>query len=136
MKNIIFIVIILTFSCRETLKTEQEDKGQELNESENFYNFYKNFHQDSLFQMSRISFPLPGINTDEMTVEDTTYYWHQHKWIMHHEVNESQFKIERDVSDILVTEKILTEDPGFFIERKFESIDGKWFLTYYASVNL
>ena len=44
-------------------------------EFEDFNIFYHKFNSDSLFQMERIAFPLPGIRTEEMSVLDSIYSW-------------------------------------------------------------
>lgn len=105
---------------------------------ESFEHFFSKFHSDSLFQMERIRFPLPGINTDEMAMDDTIYYWEAENWKMHHDVNldTTDFIVERNISDSLTVEKIYEENTGFIIERTFEKIDGRWYLVYYKDVNL
>jgi hypothetical protein len=80
-KNIILInglIIIICLPCNAQLKNEK------------FEEFYEKFLTDSLFQMSRIKFPLPGENLGssdripsdiaedygiEVEKEEKEYYW-------------------------------------------------------------
>lgn len=105
---------------------------------ESFENFYSRFHSDSIFQLERIRFPLPGINTDEMAMDDTIYYWEVENWEMHHDMNldTTDFIVEKNISDSLAIEKIYQENSGFMIERTFKKLDGRWYLVYYKDVNL
>lgn len=134
-----FIWLTLLFSFLYLLPSCKEDKTVKGKMYiENFSSFYQKFHTDSSFQMERIVFPLPGINTDDMTVEDTIYYWHAIEWEMHKPLNldGTDFKVETRESEKEVIEKLYMDDSGFIIERKFELIDGRWFLTFFSNVNL
>src|SRR5690606_32633195 len=102
---------------------------------EQFNAFYREFHKDSVFQISRIQFPLPGINSDEMTVEDTIYHWKENEWLMQYMVDTTLFSRKTSISDTLVVEEITSKDPGVIIKRKFQNIEGKWYLVLYEDVN-
>lgn len=88
-------------------------------QQESFKDFYQRFHEDSLFQVTRIQFPLPGINTDSMELDDTVFFWKEESWKTHNlPVSSSEIQINNIIEkDTLVTEKITTNNPGFFIER-------------------
>lgn len=129
--NSVLIRILLTAS----ILCLTDCKGQK--EAENFDSFYKRFHSDSSFQYARIKFPLRGINTDESDEGDTLdYYWRRENWVLHRLPDLNKVKVEAVKSDTLVREKITTDDPGFYFEREFTRIGGKWYLTYYADINL
>lgn len=129
MLKLVFVRILLIASilCLSDCKVRKEE--------ENFETFYQKFHSDSSFQYDRIKFPLRGINTDSS--DDTTgYYWGRENWVLHRLADPSKVKVVAAKSDTLVREKITTDDPGFYFEREFRRIEGKWYLTYYADINL
>ena len=106
------------------------------NSDEDFKTFYTKFHQDSLFQTSRIKFPLKGIYKDGFRKEN----WTKENWNMLktpiQEVDTLQFKTSLYQTENEFYEKIWIENSGFSIEYKFKKIDGKWFLIYANELNL
>ena len=132
----ILFLISLFMSCQTRDTPEGGSNEKKVKERERFDVFYKEFHKDSLFQISRIKFPLPGINTDDMEVEDTTYFWKKEEWSMHHMVDTTLFFKKTSISDSIVEEEITSEDPGVYIKRKFQYTQGKWYLVLYEDVNL
>ena len=108
------------------------------NRGEQFESFYSKFHSDSLFQLDRIAFPLPGISTDDMDVDDTTqYYWKKEDWVIHRNIESNLFEVELTKSDTLVVERLSSEAyPGWILERRFCLVNGEWFLIYYENINL
>lgn len=141
-KNIkLYIVCILLlgsfYACSAKRTSHNQNKDTHTN-VENFANFYDRFLSDSLFQISRIKFPLPGINTEEMTLDDSVYYWKKEEWVLHEktEIDTTVFNVRRTVTDTLAVEEIFLEDSGFLIRSEFRPIDGRWYLTYYVDSNL
>ena len=128
-------LILAFFGCQTAVKPQSSNKVVKL-EKEQFSSFYQKFHTDSLFQISRIRFPLPGINSDDMTVEDTAYHWTKGKWMMHHLVDTTSFTRKLSVSNNTVIEVITSTDSGVIIKRTFQNIKGKWFLVRYEDTNL
>jgi len=103
---------------------------------ETFNSFYKAFHQDSLFQISRIQFPLPGINSDDMTVNDSIYFWKKEDWLFQHMVDTTLFIRKLSITDGTAEEDITSKEPGVLIKRRFKNDRGKWYLVLYEDVNL
>lgn len=104
---------------------------------ESYASFYKKFHKDSIFQISRIMFPMKGHFID--TVGDL-HKWNSNNWIIHRSeiqtVDTSVYKVElKDFNDFK-TELLFIEGGGFKVERKFKRINGKWYLVYYTDENL
>jgi hypothetical protein len=95
--------------------------------TENFDEFYNRFHSDSLFQMSRIKFPLQGGSAED--VEWTKENWNVLKTKIY-DVDTSKFKIKYKRTDKKFTEKFWIENSGYWSEYRFEVIGGKWFLVY------
>ena len=87
--------------------------------------------------ISRIKFPLKGINTDDMEISDTIYYWEKDDWVIHRKIDTNIFDVSLIRSDTLIIEKITTKDyPGLYVESNFKRINHKWYLIYYTDVNL
>ena len=117
-----------------------------LAHEESFDAFYKRFHADSGFQLSRVSFPLPGFDSEQhysseeeidsepetLGGEPVNKQWTKDEWELNHSVDTSVFKVRRAVSDSLVTEEILIPDSDFIVTRKFIKRDGLWYLVYYS----
>jgi hypothetical protein len=97
---------------------------------ENFKEFYANFLRDSLFQISRIKFPLKG----QKIVDDEDQDWTLDNWTLMrssvYEIDTTQYKVEIEDSDTLKSFRIFIPDSGFELIFKFEIIRGKWYLVY------
>ncbi len=55
------------------------NNAQQEGEVDSFDVFYEKFHNDTSFQLRRVVFPLPGVNTEEMSVLDSVYFWEEIK---------------------------------------------------------
>lgn len=124
---LILVSILLTFSIRLIFQTE----------TENFETFNRKFHSDSIFQMSRIKFPLKGQLIDGFE----NHNWNSKTWhLMTTEVGSKnlpkEFKRKITKTDSSVVESIWIENSGFKLEREFKPINNQWFLTSYNEVNL
>lgn len=97
-------------------------------ESESFTDFNNKFHSDSIFQMSRIKFPING----KLYKKDIEENWNMNNWTMLRKpVGEylfKQFKQETITKDDSVEEKISYAKIGFYYYVKFELIKNKWYL--------
>lgn len=97
-------------------------------ESESFTDFNNKFHSDSIFQMSRIKFPING----KLYKKDIEENWNMNNWTMLGKpVGEylfKQFKQETITRDDSVEEKISYAKIGFYYYVKFELIKNKWYL--------
>ncbi|MFC0779113.1 hypothetical protein [Flavobacterium sp. HJSW_4] len=104
---------------------------------ENFDEFNKKFHSDSLFQVSRVDFPIEGKHVSGFDQHE----WTRKNWEFQvilvadkTEIEEYQHSLTK--TDTLITERFWIPDSGFEVERKFKLINNKWFLIYYNDVNL
>lgn len=134
-KHVSFAIIAAIFlmcGCRSArVQTAKED----------FDKFYDRFLTDSAFQISRIQFPLPGINTaaiEESEDKDTVYYWTKDEWIMlkKPDLDTSQYERRITVTDTLATDEIFMDDAGFYFKTVYEPIDRKWHLVYMIDSNM
>ncbi|WP_159102698.1 DUF4348 domain-containing protein [Flectobacillus major] len=152
--RIFFLICVLSqvtyLNCTADTKNQQE--GQQLAiVEENFNDFYKKFYSDSLFQVSRVVFPLKGFNSDEYDEElgdkNPPYFWKKQGWHFLTTLEKYYLKIDKKDwveeykkvikhnKDSTVLEKIYIVDSGYIIERKFKKIKGKWFLIFYSYKN-
>lgn len=104
-----------------------------------FEAFYLKFHQDSMYQIEHVIFPLRGIpgNADSTMLVSGNYYWEKNDWRMHQPIDPKGGKFIRDFLPLgkdLITEEIYTPD-GFGMQRRFMKTEGNWFLIYYAGMN-
>jgi len=142
MRTLLFIFIccsLYMFACNSNSpKTEANETVQaEVPESlpESFEDFSIRFYNDSMFQISRIEFPLAG----EIVEEDLNIAPIEPKdWVMlkvpTSEIDTNEYKVEITRDSIDISERIYIEDSGVDIELKFKRIDSKWYLIYYKSI--
>ena len=129
MKNLITIstIILLTFISCNRFQTK-EKKNITKYSKENFDTFYDKFHNDSLFQISRLKFPLKG-GPDRGDINEawTKENWHILKTEIY-DVDTTKYKVFYEKKEKSFKEKVWIENSGFSFEYNFELIDNKWFL--------
>ena len=140
-------ILLLTFfcSCEDTitLKSTQLQKVEE----EKFEVFYNKFLSDSVFQLSRIKFPLLGECQDWGTTgldekgnpSSDKFVWNKDSWDILRKVNKSDavdydFKVIKEENKIIRTMK--GKSFGFYLEETYERLEGKWYLTYFIERDL
>jgi hypothetical protein len=135
----IYFVLLYFFVFLFLTQCKVRDKG--LNKGklitiENFDDFYSKFHSDSIFQMSRIKFPLKGKQIDG----DGERGWSKEKWVLFktpiYKVDTLKFRTEYKKTKTMFKEKVWIESSGFSFECRFELIDSKWYLVYALDMNL
>lgn len=143
--NILLVLITTLFASCNNAGTQTQRKKNEV-----FEEFYQAFYTDTLFQKNRITFPLPGYNSDydlelpddvaeQMGVsKDKDFYWEKDEWNFINTVNKDDNTVIKTIekSDTLVIEKLMMPNTGFEITRKFKPIEGKWYLIYYFYQNI
>jgi hypothetical protein len=125
-------------SCNQTAKEDGNNQLKDpIVDSEDFDVFNIRFYSDSIFQYSRIIFPLEG----QFIGGFEKHNWTKDNWIIlknpvveKSDSNEYQHSFSK--SDSLVIEKFWLPESGFKVERRFKRIDNLWFLVYYSDVNL
>lgn len=106
-----------------------------------FMDFYIKFHQDSLYQMEHIQFPLKGMPAMAVDLSQDSinnFYWQAEKWKIHRPFmgNENEYLKEfRTISDQLISEFIIEKQMGYGMERRFSKLGGRWYLIYYMDMN-
>lgn len=133
--RVIAILIFLSFllACKHT---PQIAEGLPAG----FEEFYQKFHEDSLYQIKHILFPLSGLpdNAYNKNMDPDTFRWQKNDWVMHHPYKEGETVFERQfnpVTNDLVEEVFRSKDQGFAMVRRFARSGGEWHLIYYAGMN-
>ena len=103
--------------------------------------FYMKFHQDSLYQMEHIQFPLRGMPSMalEMSQEAINdFRWTPSDWKIHKPFmgdEEEYLKEFRVINDNLISEFIVEKQMGYGMERRFSKLGNRWYLIYYMDMN-
>lgn len=132
-------LIFSLFAFNACQKEADQDLGLDETYAD-FQKFYVQFHQDSLYQMAHITFPLQGIPDN---VANADYYsegftFEASDWVMNKPINleESRFKRSlRTIGTQLVVEQLVHESGSYGMERRFAKIDDEWMLIYYQGIN-
>jgi hypothetical protein len=130
---VLFTGIILT-SCK------QAGPANEADNTEDFPAFYKRFHQDSAFQMSRISFPLEGLpeRADSAVIASGTFRWEKENWKIQKAFTLQNSEFEQSflpIGEDMIIEKLTHKKWGLAITRRFAKLDDGWNLIYYSGLN-
>lgn len=102
--------------------------------------FYQKFHQDSLYQMAHIVWPLQGqtsVQVDSAHSEKRPMQWQKETWHMHHAVDFSDGDFIQEwtpMSETLLIERIRTKGANYALERRFAKSGNEWELIYYADM--
>ena len=146
MKVVLLFILIHFSQCNQQPKTLiRKTSNEDLKTTiESFPDFYNRFHTDSVFQLNRISFPLPGFNSEVhfsnlenasiqiIDGEKVNYYWSKENWITHKPIElTSNIRSEQEKSDSMIIERIYIPDSEFEIKRIFKLLRSNWFLVYY-----
>jgi hypothetical protein len=139
-----YMMIIMTtclFACQNNSSNKPNDSKNTNDTYEEFKAFINRFYSDTIFQKSRIIIPLEGEilewNEKDIVVKSD---WNNRKinvtnyeTILKYKPN-AKHSIEKGKETC--TEKILIENSGFLMERKFILSERKWFLKEYKISNL
>lgn len=138
--------IFFTMKLRQTVNApdEPDEEAQEYaatNEGlpPDFLAFYRRFHEDSLYQLEHVIFPLQGLpaEADSATIADGKYRWQKENWVMHHPFENAEGEFARSlkkISDEMVIENI-TVAGQYGMQRRFSKSGNEWYLIYYAGMN-
>ncbi|HRD06029.1 MAG: hypothetical protein U0V54_14900 [Saprospiraceae bacterium] len=127
----LLFLLLTVISCSSTKKGQKDIEG-----IENFDQFYNRFHSDEGFQLSRIRFPIEGLNIDG----NKTTTWNKNNWavltVRIFDVDKKKFRTSHKKTATTFEQKVWLEDAGFLSEYKFELIGKKWYLVYAYDQNL
>lgn len=129
---VVIMLMMQAISCKRSAAT--------AGSGGDFETFYERFHQDSLYQMEHIAFPISGMPsfTDEESAADPNFRWTPENWKLHKPFNfkDSEFKQSfRVIGSNVVEETILHQQGQFGMVRRFGLVSGEWNLIYFADMN-
>lgn len=131
----IFMILFLLINCKSSQKSTSKFVESKAT-IEDFNGFYDRFHNDFLFQISRITFPLNGLNIDGLDENE----WTKDNWPLMktriYDIDTTQFKIEYKKTKNTFAQKFWLKDSSFGSEYRFELLGNKWFLVYAMDSNL
>ena len=159
---LISIVLIEFWSCNAKIVAQKnivlrdfkrEQTVNKINGNEDFVQFSKLFYTDSLFQMSRIKFPLKGernidvpITASNIMGDSIIVGWKKKDWRMltntYFSNNDSVMIIGSDkyirktnISNKSAIVYTYIEDSGFSVREKFALKKGKWYLIFFSTLS-
>ncbi len=121
---------------REAKLPQQETQGL----PEDFVTFYNKFHNDSLFQIAHVEFPLEGYPSGNLkdSLSGEEFRWTLDKWHMHRlatfDSNEFTRTFESPMP-IVVNEIIMQKQNGYGTLRRFLKRGDDWRLIFYSDMN-
>lgn len=129
--SIVLFAIITVGGCKKS------ESAASVKLPPGFEDFYKKFHEDSIYQIDHILFPLEGLPSisDNPGTED--FHWDLQSWIMHRSFTDfKDYDREFIVLDsTIVIEKIQLKNKEYGMERRFAKSGNQWQLIYYAAMN-
>jgi hypothetical protein len=138
MKSCTFSLLILLALSPSAGCRHGQHKGQ--GDFQDFVAFYERFHEDSLFQMRHIIFPLQGLppEVDSATLAEQHFRWERDNWVMHRPLPVEGGEFTREFvpyTDDLIVERIVHHSGALGMLRRWARIDGQWTLIYFADMN-
>jgi len=149
MKNILINIKVLALlallmfifipGCRETATKASFTLEDAANLPASFQDFYLKFHQDSMFQMTHILFPLKSPDLDKSVPgSPAEIIWTADNWLLHQPFSDEGGAFSRKfhmLDEYLITEYILLNAGGYALERRFAYIGEEWMLIHYSERN-
>lgn len=137
-RNIILFCFIMTaiIACKNSSAPISTKDGSKL--PAEFTAFYEKFHDDSLFQIQHCVFPMEGLpDQADSLLDRESFRWTADMWRMQHRIPaDSKLKTEySSLFETMITERILDEEKGLGMERRFAKIGDEWELIYYVGMN-
>lgn len=126
-------------ACGESKAPGQGEEAakapQALELPDDFIEFYKRFHNDSVYQKSHIVFPLQSTTHDTLT-GDSIVTWTSENWVLHKMVVPGEFwDIDfRIPANNVIVEYIYARDGSYYLERRFAKSSEDWYLIYYSGL--
>ena len=130
------LILILSISAL-TCKKRAEIRNPEPQIPEEFFGFYDQFHQDSVFQLEHILFPLSGIPAEDSLKSDT-FTWTRDAWVMHKPFDNlgGTFKQSWYNVNSVIIEKITDGSGRFTMERRWAKMGEEWLMIYYKEMGM
>lgn len=130
--GLLFTVIL---SCKRN-QTFSDPSAEKL--PKDFISFYEKFHNDSAFQLAHCIFPMQGLpDQADSTVDAATFRWTKENWKIQKsiELPPSYHRTFSNFEPEMIVERILDENQGLGMERRWVKFDKEWSLFYYVGLN-
>jgi len=162
-KNIIILIGLIAFcsyivkvtaqNTRRLTEFQKEDRINTIKGTESFEQFIKVFYTDSLFQVSRIVFPLKGERNIDVPITATNVLgdsiitgWGKRDWRMLTDtyfpnkdtvitINNERYvrKIKKGNKSVVIDTYI--EDSGFSVKEIYALKKNKWYLVLFSTLS-
>ena len=124
----------------EAAEMTEEFEAENEGLPSDFLAFYQRFHDDSLYQLEHVVFPLQGLpaDADSATIVNGKFRWQREGWAMHHPIEDAGTQFSRSmkkITDEMVIENIKVAGGQYGMQRRWSKSDDDWYLIYYAAVN-
>ena len=114
---------------------KQSDETTKKTSEEDFKDFYTKFHEDSLFQINRIDFPLNGETTYLSPSGTKATYWYKDDWAMQTLLSDTMQLNQKFIRADSIMVDIIYDNDGVGLTRYFSVRDNQWYLTFYSEHN-
>lgn len=123
--NIILFLICLLFACKGDNRPIENGNPMEVEIPEDFLAFYTKFHQDSVYQINHVVFPL--------SQKPDGGKWEKSEWVLHKPINAQPGDYIMDYANFagIIRESIRDSLGVFRMERRFSKMNDEWNLIYY-----
>ena len=137
--NFYTFLVIGSFAFIACKNTPDQNLGLEEDFTD-FQQFYEQFHQDSVYQMEHITFPLQGVpdNVANAPNYSENFTFSPETWVLNRPIDLEKSHFQRSLRPIgtqLIIEQLIHESGSYGMERRFAKIDGEWMLIYYQGIN-
>lgn len=131
---------ILLLAVLSITACEKSPLRNRNHQKEDFGQFYTRFHQDSVFQLERIVFPLEGMpdNAFGQGIDPRKFRWEKETWKTHRPIDFSEGTFKQELASFgedLIIERIVHQSGDYAMLRRFSRMNGNWTLIYYAGLN-
>lgn len=123
-------------TSQTTTAAVEEPVVEEL--SDDFSNFYIRFHEDSLYQINHISWPLEGLPAKLDSIAGQDFKWQKEDWVLHRPFDPTSQTYVRSfdkISPDVIVEYIQDRNGQFGMMRRFARLGDDWNLIYYVAMN-
>jgi hypothetical protein len=153
MKRLNIFIVILSIAClggcNSKTQTENNLVIKEVEGEEEFDEFHRQFFSDSIFQLSRIVFPLEAADSnliygdqkvgdqenDKFLIKNNTLYLKKKGWsYLKAQVADNEFSVSFEKNGSVVWERIRSKESEWVITFKFSLIENRWMLTYFSNI--
>ncbi len=141
--SILLIILWLGESCKPALpSSEHEAPAPQSVDTlpSDFANFFKRFHEDSVFQLAHINFPLEGLPAslgDGDTLQHGRYFWQREDWKKHNRFTDPGGHFEQwyiVLNDRIIEHWIQMKGTNMYMKRRFAKLDDEWVLIYFQGL--